>query len=199
MNSDGPSSTTLLVPVFCVRDLWLFPGCSVSLSVTSASDVRGVEMARRSGGHVFVATQRDADNPRDLHSVGTLSEVGAVTPSVDGPLTRLEGLRRARILNLVGGDPLVAEIVLLEEEEPGEDWGPAVEALARYFHTHPELRVALDERRGSAEPMTWVNLACQHLPIASTARQKLLEASAAERCQKISRGLHALLRKEGVG
>jgi hypothetical protein len=44
--------------------------------------------------------------------------------------------------------------------------------------------------------MAWVNLACQHLPIAATARQKLLEAAAAERCQKISRGLDALLKKE---
>ena len=44
--------------------------------------------------------------------------------------------------------------------------------------------------------MAWVNLACQHLPITATARQKLLEADAAERCLKISRGLDALLRKE---
>jgi hypothetical protein len=44
--------------------------------------------------------------------------------------------------------------------------------------------------------MSWVNLACQHLPIAASARQKLLESAAQERCQRISRGLDALLRKE---
>jgi hypothetical protein len=44
--------------------------------------------------------------------------------------------------------------------------------------------------------MAWVNLACQHLPITSTARQRLLECGASERCVKISRGLDALLRKE---
>jgi hypothetical protein len=44
--------------------------------------------------------------------------------------------------------------------------------------------------------MSWVNLACQHLPITATARQKLLESPAPERCLKISRGLDALLRKE---
>ena len=44
--------------------------------------------------------------------------------------------------------------------------------------------------------MSWVNLACQHLPITATARQRLLEAPAADRCQKIGRGLDALLRKE---
>ena len=54
----------------------------------------------------------------------------------------------------------------------------------------------LDQQRRSKEPMAWVNLACQHLPITGTARQKLLEADAVERCQKIGRGLDALLRKE---
>jgi hypothetical protein len=44
-----------------------------------------------------------------------------------------------------------------------------------------------------------VNLACQHLPITATARQKLLEADSVERCTKISRGLDALLRKEQSG
>ena len=44
--------------------------------------------------------------------------------------------------------------------------------------------------------MAWVNLACQHLPITATARQKLLQADAPSRCFKIGRGLDALLRKE---
>jgi hypothetical protein len=44
--------------------------------------------------------------------------------------------------------------------------------------------------------MSWVNLACQHLPSTGSARQRLLEADARERCLRISRGLDALLRKE---
>ena len=71
-----------------------------------------------------------------------------------------------------------------------------MEALARYLHAHAELRAFLDQQRRSTEPMAWVNLACQHLPITATARQKLLDADAAERCLKIARGLDALLRKE---
>ena len=71
-----------------------------------------------------------------------------------------------------------------------------VEALARYLFAHPELRAFLESQRRSGEPMGWVNLACQHLPITASARQRLLEATAAERCTKISRGLDALLRKE---
>ena len=64
------------------------------------------------------------------------------------------------------------------------------------MHAHADLRSFLDQQRRSPEPMAWVNLACQHLPITVSARQKLLECGAAERCLKISRGLDALLRKE---
>ena len=72
----------------------------------------------------------------------------------------------------------------------------AVEALARYLHSHADLRSFLEAQPRSPDAMSWVNLACQHLPITASARQKLLEASAADRCQKISRGLDALFKKE---
>ena len=85
---------------------------------------------------------------------------------------------------------------MVEDGDAGDDWGSAVEALARYLHAHPDLRSFLDQQRRSREPMGWVNLACQHVPIAASARQKLLESDAAERCQRIRRGLDALLRKE---
>jgi hypothetical protein len=108
----------------------------------------------------------------------------------------LDGASRARAVSVVGTDVLVAEVSLLDEGDAGDDWGPAVEALARYLHAHAELRSFLDQQRRSPEPMSWVNLACQHLPITATARQKLLESPAPDRCLKISRGLDALLRKE---
>ena len=111
----------------------------------------------------------------------------------------LDGLRRGPDLPVIGVDTLVAEVQPLEEGDAGDHWGAAVEALARYLHAHADLRSFLDQQRRSREPMAWVNLACQHLPITATARQKLLEADAAERCMKISRGLDALLRKEQSG
>jgi hypothetical protein len=108
----------------------------------------------------------------------------------------LDGAERARVHNVIGLDTQVAEVETLAEGDEGDDWGPAVEALARYLHAHPDLRSFLDQQRRPGGPMSWVNLACQHLPITASARQKLLEASAAERCQKIARGLDGLLRKE---
>jgi ATP-dependent Lon protease len=133
----------------------------------------------------------------DLHAVGTLADL-AEDVLVEGGAHRIEldGLQRARIGSVVGLDTLVAEAELLAEGDPGDEWGPAVEALARYLHAHADLRSFIDQQRRSKEPMAWVNLACQHLPIAGSARQRLLECGASERCVKISRGLGALLRKE---
>jgi hypothetical protein len=143
-----------------------------------------------------VANREDATSSRDIHGIGTAAEIAGNAAAEGGRRVELDGTQRARVISLIGVDVLVAESEVLGEGDAGDDWGAAVEALARYLHAHPDLRSFLDRQRRSSEPMGWVNLACQHLPIASTARQRLLESGASERCQRISRGLEALLRKE---
>jgi ATP-dependent Lon protease len=187
-----------LLPVLPLRDRCLFPGASLAVVVDRASSVSAVQMAARSGGQVLALTWREgATGPRDLQVVGTVAsvrQVQAVSPLEHR--VELDGLSRARAEMLVGTDLLVAEASPLDEGDEGEEWGPAVEALARYLHGHGELRTFLEGQRRSTEVMAWVNLACQHLPITTSARQKLLEADARERCHRIGRGLDALLRKE---
>jgi ATP-dependent Lon protease len=187
-----------LVPVLPLLDLCLFPGASLATAVAQPAAHTALEIADRTGGTVLALARREGSSgPRDLHAVGTLAVVRqreSVSPVEHR--VELDGLGRARVEQLVGLDVLVAEVSLLEEGDEGDEWGPAVEALARYLHAHADLRDFLERQRRSSAPMAWVNLACQHLPIAPSARQKLLESSAAERCAKISRGLDALLRKE---
>jgi Lon protease-like protein len=138
-----------------------------------------------------------AEVARELHGIGTVAEIAESALDADGARrVELDGLRRVRVVTLLGGETLAAECEPLGEGDPGDEWGPAVEALARYMHAHPDLRAFLDAQRRSQEPMAWVNLACQHLPITASARQKLLDSDATARCLKISRGLDALLRKE---
>jgi ATP-dependent Lon protease len=190
----------VLLPVLALRDVCLFPGASLAVIVSSPASLKAVEMAMRSALPLVVLAQKE-NAPLDslqLHEVGSLAAVVHDSAlSEGGRRVELDGLRRVRCLSLLTGPPIVAEVELLEEEEdPGADWGTAVEALARYMHSHSDLRTFLDEQRRSAAPMSWVNLACQHLPITTSARQRLLEADASDRCLKISRGLDALLRKE---
>jgi ATP-dependent Lon protease len=188
----------VLLPVLPLRDLCLFPESSLALVVSAAGGVRALEMAARTGGNVLALAQRDSGTgPRDLHELGTVAQIAGQTALSDGGCrVELDGLRRGRALSMLGADTLVAETELLDEGNADEDWGSAVEALARYLHAHPDLRSFLDQQRRSREPMAWVNLACQHLPITASARQRLLESPAPERCLKIGRGLDALLRKE---
>jgi Lon protease-like protein len=188
-----------LLPVLPLKDQCLFPEAVTEL-ILNAYAGRAIGMAMRGGGRLLVLGARAVPaSPSDLHPVGTIAEVSGQSEQDGGTRVQLVGLGRVRVLTAWGGDPLAAEAEPLAEGDAGDEWGGAVEALARYLHAHAELRELLESRRRSADPMAWVNLACQHLPITASARQKLLEADAAERCLKISRGMDALLRKEQAG
>ena len=203
MSIDGALDETgnLLLPVLPLREICLFPEASLAVIVSRPAAIQALEVASRAGRRVLAICLRDPNitspNPRDLQEVGAIADVVDDRSYADGNhQVELDGIQRARVVSLVGIDTLIAEVEPLREDDPGDEWGPAVEALARYMHAHSELRRFLDQQRRSKEPMAWVNLACQHLPITVSARQKLLEATARERCIKISRGLDALLRKE---
>jgi len=196
VDTDPADST--LVPVLPLPEICLFPGASLAVVVTRPAALAALQIAARTGGPLLALAQREgASGPRDLPAIGTLAslrEIQEIAPLEHR--AELDGLSRAQVLSLVGSDLLVAEVTPLSDGDASEEWGPAVEALARYLHGHADLRVFLDQQPRSGDAMSWVNLACQHLPIAASARQKLLEATAAERCTKIGRGLDALLRKE---
>jgi ATP-dependent Lon protease len=187
-----------LLPVLPMDDGCLFPGAWLVLEVHAPSALAAVRLAERTGGDLLVLGYRESHGgPRDVRTVGTVAAVRSVRELA--PVehqVELDGVSRARVETLLGADVLVAETLPVAEGDAGDEWGAAVEALARYLHSHATLREFLEKQRRSADPMSWVNLACQHLPIAASARQKLLEANAPERCLKISRGLDALLRKE---
>jgi len=197
--ADAP--VNLILPVVPLRDVCLFPESSLALMVSRQATLKALEIAARSGRRILALAQSDptdlTPNPRDLQAVGTVAEIAEDRTLSDGShRVELDGLRRARAVEMVGSETLIAEAEPLDEGDAGDEWGPAVEALARYLHSHADLRSFLDQQRRSTEPMAWVNLACQHLPITSSARQKLLESDAPARCLRISRGLDALLRKE---
>ena len=193
-----PENRSLLLPVLPLDEVCLLPGASLSLVLDRPASVSAVQLAARTNDRLLALARRDQEGaPRELHAVGTVATIRTVQAL--SPLEQrveLDGVSRARVLLLLGTDVLVAEAILLAEGDAGDEWGAAVEALARYLHSHGDLRSFLQAQPRSADTMSWVNLACQHLPIAASARQKLLESNAPERCLKISRGLDALLKKE---
>ena len=137
---------------------------------------------RAPGARVLALAQSDERRARPAgparHRHGRRRRRGRAAPGRRRTASSWTGCSRARAVSVVGDDVLVAEVELLDEGDAGDEWGPAVEALARYLHAHADLRSFLDQQRRSPEPMSWVNLACQHLPITATARQRLLESDA---------------------
>lgn len=203
MDDLDPESPTdsRLVPVLPLKDVSLFPGASLAVVVSKSHAISAVRVAERCECQILALAQRDpgATDPgsHGLHSIGTLGNIReALAVSPMELRLEVDGFARARVRELIGMKLMVAEAAILPDGDAGDEWGGAVEALARYLHAHHDLRAFLDEQPRSGESMSWVNLACQHLPITATARQRLLEASAVDRCTMISRGLDALLRKE---
>jgi ATP-dependent Lon protease len=191
-----PTAGTQLLPVLPLEDVCLLPGASLTLVVDRPSSIAAVQLATRTGDRLLAVARREPGGP-PFHPVGTVAELRAISAlSPAEQRVELDGVFRARVALVVGVELMVAEALPLLEGDPGDEWGAAVEALARYLHAHADLRSFLEAQRRSPDAMSWVNLACQHLPITASARQKLLEANAADRCLKISRGLDALLRKE---
>ena len=191
-------ATHRLLPVVPLEDACLFPESSLEVGDPPTHVLRAIEIASRTGGEVVAVALRSAEG-RELFDVGTIATVAELTTTDEMTLLELDGHRRARIVTLFGTDVLVAEIEETPEGEAGDGWDGAVEILARFVHTHPKLRAFLDKRRRSSDPMSWVNLVCQHLPIRLATRQQLLECGAEERCQRIGRVLDALLTKEQGG
>jgi Lon protease-like protein len=191
-----PPAGTQLLPVLPLEDVCLLPGASLTLVVDRPPSIAAVQLATRTGDRLLAVARREPGGP-PFHSVGTVADIRALSAlSPTEQRLELDGVFRARVALVVGIEVMVAEALPLLEGDPGDEWGAAVEALARYLHAHADLRSFLEAQRRSTDAMSWVNLACQHLPITASARQKLLEANAADRCLKISRGLDALLRKE---
>src|SRR5882672_4855775 len=119
----------LLLPVLPLRDMCLFPEASLSVSVSNPVALHTLEIALRTGKHLLAIAYKDnAPGARDLHPIGTVAEVTEKDVEADGGRRiELDGLRRARLITVVGVDTLLAEIELLEEGDGGDDWGPAVE------------------------------------------------------------------------
>src|SRR2546427_5644986 len=168
---DAPSGN-LLVPVLPLREICLFPEASLTLVTAAAPALRAVEVAQRTGGRVLAVCTKD-EGTRETHAVGTIAQLAEdLTLSEGGHRIELDGQRRARVVTLMGMDPWVAEAAPLPEGDPGDDWGPAVEALARYLHAHADLRSFLDQQRRSKEAQGSVELACPPLPLTATAGEE---------------------------
>ncbi|MDR0292121.1 MAG: endopeptidase La [Elusimicrobium sp.] len=128
--------TPALVPVVAIRDVVMFPGMSLPLSVNRAKSVAAIEIALRSNKYVIAAAQKSADieDPKeeDIYKFGVLSEITQSLKMPDGSIkVFLQGLSRAKIDNLEFNNISKSWFGNISYPREIYDEGPEVTALQR--------------------------------------------------------------------
>src|SRR5215210_1055927 len=125
---------TRLLPILPLRDIVVFPQRIVPLFVGREKSVAALEAAMASDKELFLVAQLDPgeDDPdRDaLYDLGVVATAMQLLKLPDGTVRVLvEGVRRARLVDLVDRDgQMVAEVEDVSEEPVD---GPEVQALMR--------------------------------------------------------------------
>src|SRR5690349_12297354 len=128
------SGMTRFLPVLPLRDIVVFPHRIVPLFVGREKSVAALEAAMAADKELFLVAQLDPgeDDPdRDaLYDLGVVATAMQLLKLPDGTVRVLvEGVKRARLVNLVPRDGFVAAEI--EEVEVGEGEGPEIAALMR--------------------------------------------------------------------
>ncbi len=189
------------VPVVAIRDVVMFPGMSLPLSVTREKSIAAVDLALRTpGNYILALSQKEAeqDNPKasDLYQFGVLCQITQNLRMPNGTLkVFLQGLVRARIVKL---DINPAEKCWFAQaeyiEEPEEDT-PVVQALVRQVldkfdeYARKSHRAAVEGvsfLRQMEDPAKLADTIASNMLVKTAQRQEILEAvNLTERLEKV--------------
>ncbi len=117
--SDDISTDAL--PLLPLRNVVLFPGQIVPVSVGRESSQRLVRWIQKTGGYFGAITQRDNDvevpDLKHLYSVGVIAQIDGLSETLDGKLgITIKGLQRFRLREIISTKPYqVASVELLPE------------------------------------------------------------------------------------
>jgi ATP-dependent Lon protease len=145
---DTPPPATALpddaVPVIAVRNLVLFPGVVMPVTVGRRRSVAAAQEAARANRPVGVVLQRDeaVEEPTgaDMHRVGCTGNILRYVTTPDGQHHMVcQGRQRFRITEWLDGHPfLAARVEAVEEAEPDTP-----EVRARFLHLRDQALEAL--------------------------------------------------------
>src|SRR5258706_4337658 len=137
-----PEDATIILPV---RNMLLFPGVVLPLTIGRPSSIAAAQEAVRSGRKVGLLLQDDPNieqpGPEHLRRVGTVAEILGYVTSEDTHYAICRGLRRFRVQEFLPGFPyLVARV---EEIGISEVLTPEVEARMRLLKTRAREAIQL--------------------------------------------------------
>jgi ATP-dependent Lon protease len=120
------STSSPLIPVLPLRDVVVYPHMVIPLFVGRDKSIKALERAMDETKQILLVAQRSAadDNPqpRDIHDIGTISNILQLLRLPDGTIKVLvEGVQRAKVTRFEDlGYMFAAETELLEPE-PGSE------------------------------------------------------------------------------
>ena len=194
-------SLPTVVPVVTIRDVVMFPGMSLPLSVDRERSINAVEHALRTpGNYILAISQKDAENEnpkeKDLYHFGVICQITQNLRLPTGSLkVFLQGLARARVHKLdvnPGENAWFAQVEYIEEED---DNSPVVQALMRQVldefdqYARTSHRVAVEGvsfLRQITDPSKLADTIASNMLVKTAQRQEILEAvKITDRLEKI--------------
>ncbi|MDR2860175.1 MAG: endopeptidase La [Mediterranea sp.] len=195
------------VPILPLRNMVLFPGVFVPVSIGRASSLKLVREAEKKTTLIGVVCQKSAqtDDPgfEDLHSIGTAGKIVRILDMPDNTTTVIiEGIRRIELKEITTNRPYMrGKVQLLADEKPAGDdkefvaLAEACKDLAIRFikiseSMHQDSAFAI---KNMDNHMILVDFICTNLPLKKDEKIELLRIDS---LQKRAYHLLEILNKE---
>ncbi|HYD68870.1 endopeptidase La [Azospirillum sp.] len=188
------------VPIIAVRNLVLFPGVVMPVTVGRRRSVAAAQEAARAGRPIGVVLQRDetVEEPTgaDMHGVGCTGNVLRYVTTPDGQHHLVcQGRQRFRITKWLDGYPfLAARVEAVEEAEPDTPEiraaflhlrDQALEALQLLPQVPQELLTAVQNIESAAE---LADMTAAYMDLKPAEKQEILETfGMGERLERVAR------------
>ncbi len=178
------------LPLIPLRDVVVFPHMVIPLFVGRVKSIRALEKAMENDKLVMLAAQKTAakDDPSadDIYEIGCHANLLQMLRLPDGTVKVLvEGVRRARIVDIASDDGYMYADILLEEESSSTST-PEMEALKRavieqfdqYVKLNKKIPKEVVSSLASIEDYgRFADSVAAHLPLKLEQKQTILETS----------------------
>lgn len=195
--SDGETSDDKFdvpseLPILPLRNMVVFPGVMLPISVGRDKSLRLIKDAYKSNKIVGTIAQRDLNtedpSPDDLYKYGTVVQLVRILEMPDNSTTVIvQGKKRFEVSEYVDNEPyLIAKVNVLDEKMPEKEQLPEFEAITgsirdlatKIIRLTPNLPKEADFAiRNIENKFFMLNFVCVNSSISTETKQTLLEES----------------------
>jgi len=175
------------VPVLPLRDVVVYPHMVIPLFVGREKSIHALDVAMKADKRIMLIAQKqaDVDDPKvdDLYRIGTVATILQLLKLPDGTVKVLvEGVDRARIDKLNGGDNYSADVTLQPDAEAYDE--REMDVLGRSVISQFEQYVKLNKKvppevltalAGIEQPGRLADTVAAHMSLKLGEKQKVLE------------------------